>query len=146
MTRVDKWDSVALNDFLNQRAQEPFEWGVNDCALFAADGIKAITGIDIAEDFRGKYTTETGALRAIKTICNGTTVEDATEYCANKHALKEWPNPLFAQRGDLVVFENGRRLIAGLVHLNGRDIVAVGESGLYRFRITEASIKRAWHV
>ena len=133
-----------------ERAKTPFAWGANDCALFAADGIKAITGVDIASDFRGKYTNEASALALIKTVCGGTTVADAAVYCAEKHGLREWVSkkgvaqPLFARRGDLVVFTAPTgSLVAGLVHLSGRHIVAVGESGLYRFPISKAA--RAWH-
>ncbi len=144
MQRVDNWDTRAYHDFLIERASTPFEWGVNDCALFAADGIQAITGVDIAADFRGKYTDEAGAWQCIKDVTGGTTVADAAAYCTTQHSLTEWAHPLMAQRGDLVVFENGGALVAGLVHLSGRHIVAVGENGLYRFSIT--AIERAWHV
>lgn len=136
--------TIAYHNFLLARAKVDFQWGTNDCALFAADGIEAITGIDIAEDFRGKYIDEAGALAAIKSVAGGSSIADAAAYCAEKHAMKEWPKPLFAQRGDLVVFENGANLIAGLVHLSGRHVVTVGPEGLYRFCIT--SVKRAWHT
>jgi hypothetical protein len=133
-----------------ERARAPFAWGRNDCALFAADGIEAITGVDIAGDFRGKYSDEASAMALIKTVCGGATVADAAVYCAEKHGLKEWtdksgkPQPLFARRGDLVVFVAPTgSLVAGLVHLNGRHLVAVGEQGLYRFPISKAL--RAWH-
>ena len=136
------------------RRSAPFKWGENDCALFAADGIEAITGVDIAQEFRGTYTTEAGALARIAAVCGGSTVADAAVYCAEKHGLVEWKFPLMAQRGDLVVFQNGANLIAGLVHLAGRHIVAVGPGGLFRFPIAEVdeqtgaistAIARAWH-
>ncbi len=144
MTRVQHWDTRALHDFLVKRVSMPFQWGANDCALFAADGIEAMTGTDIAADFRGRYTTELGAFRAIKTIANGTTVADAVAYCAAKSGMAELEHPLKAQRGDLVVLEDAGRLISGLVHLSGRHIAAVGESGLKRIAIT--AVKRAWRV
>lgn len=149
LARQKHWATRAYDSFLRSRAKTPFAWGAHDCALFAADGIQAITGVDIAADFRGKYTTEAGALVAIKAICGGATVADAAAYCAGKHGLKEWtnkkgaPQPLFARRGDLVVFEAPTgQLVAGLVHLSG-CIVAAGETGLFRFPISKAL--RAWH-
>jgi hypothetical protein len=149
------WQTRAFHNFLKVRAHVPFGWGQQDCALFAADGIEACTGIDIAADFRGKYSDEASALAAIKTICGGSTVEDAAAYCAAKHGLPEWQYPLMAQRGDLVVLNDpdsdapAPRIIAGLVHLSGRHIVAAGEKGLKRILIHEGNatpILRAWHV
>jgi hypothetical protein len=138
------WDTRAFHKFLVQRTKTPFAWGTNDCALFAADGVRAITGVDIAADFRGKYTDEASALQAIKTVCGGSTIADAAAYCAAKHGLIEWAKPLFAKRGDLVVVRNGDgRVIAGLVHLNGRHVVSVGERGLVWLPVT--NIIRSWH-
>jgi hypothetical protein len=123
----------------------PFVWGSNDCALFAADGIKAITGIDIAADFRGQYTTQLGALAAIKKITGGSTVADAAAYCAAKNPLfVKLEHPLMAQRGDLVIATNGDGgPIAGLIHLTGSQVVTVSENGLFTLPIT--SVTAAWH-
>jgi hypothetical protein len=144
MKRQPHWETREYHEFLLSRAKAPFVWGTNDCALFAADGIKAITGVDIATDFRGKYTDEASALAAIKTIANGTTVADAAAYCATKFGLTELTHPLKAQRGDLVVVRNADgNAIAGLVHLNGFHVVSVATSGLIRLPIT--SVLRAWH-
>lgn len=143
LPRQKHWATRAYHAFLLARAKAPFKWGANDCALFAADGILAITGVDIAADFRGKYSDEAGAFALIKQVCGGTTVADAAAYCAQKHRLREWAKPLFAQRGDLVVFEAPTGdMVAGLVHLSG-CIVAVGEQGLYRFPISK--VLRSWH-
>ncbi|HLH35992.1 MAG TPA: hypothetical protein VKX41_15070 [Alloacidobacterium sp.] len=144
LTRKKHWDTRAFHDFLMSRAATPFQWGVHDCALFAADGIQAITDVDIAADFRGKYTDEAGAFAAIKSIAGGATVADAAAYCMHKRGIPELQHPLMAQRGDLVVVNESGRLIAGLVHLSGRHIVVAGEDGLKRLPIT--SIVRAWHV
>lgn len=144
ITRAQHWATRSFHEFLISRAKTPFTWGSHDCALFAADGILAMTGVDIAADFRGQYHDESSALEAIKSIAGGTTIADAAAYCAAKHGLVEWQFPLMAQRGDLAVLEESGRLIAGLVHLNGRHIVCAGESGLHRLPITD--IKRAWHV
>lgn len=144
LTRVDHWATRSFHNFLLERAREPFAWGKNDCALMAADGIERMTGVDIAADFRGKYQTEAEAFALIRAVTGGETVEDAARWCAEKFALPAWPVPLCAQRGDLVVLVDEGRTIAGLVHLNGRDIAAVGEGGLKRIPITAAY--RAWHV
>lgn len=138
------WRERAFHQFLLARARMPFEWGANDCALFAADGILACSGVDIAAEFRGKYSDEEGALAAIKEIAGGVTVADAAAYCAEKHGLVEHKFPLMAKRGDLVVIENGGNLIAALVSLNGADVVSVSHAGLVRQSIM--TIKRSWSV
>lgn len=122
----------------------PFKWGQNDCALFAADAIQAITGVDIADDFRGTYKSEKSAMKAIASVAGGSTLADAAAYCASKHGLEEHQYPLMAKRGDLVIVRNkDEKEIAGIVGLNGRPI-APGESGLVRFRITD--VVRAWRL
>jgi hypothetical protein len=144
LTRVEHWATRSFHEFLIARAPEPFVWGKNDCALFVADGIQSLTGVDIAPDFRGKYTTEEEAFQLIEAVTGGKTVEDAAAWCAARYGLEEWACPLGAQRGDMVVLMDADRLISGLVHLNGRDIVAVGEEGLKRIPLT--AVTRAWHV
>lgn len=144
LRKVEQWQTRAYRQFLDERRTTPYQWSVNDCATFAAAGILAQTGTDIAADFRGKYTDEAGAYAAIKEVCGGSTVGDAAAYCAQKHGMKELEHPLMAQRGDLVIVENDGSLIAGLVHLNGRDIAVVGEKGMVRLPIT--SVRRAWRV
>lgn len=54
-----------LADFVRARRKTPFAWGANDCALFAADAVHAITGVDPAAECRG-YSDEREALRIIK--------------------------------------------------------------------------------
>lgn len=144
LKRIEHWRTRAYHQFLLDRARAPFAWGENDCALFAADGILAQTGTDVAADFRGKYTDEAGAFATIKTVCGGTTVADAAAYCAQKFGMTELDHPLMAQRGDLAIVEDSGNLVAGLIHLNGRDIAVVGTQGLHRIPIT--SIQRAWGV
>lgn len=146
LTRIQHWATRAYHGFLLDRARTPFIWGQHDCALFAADGVQAITGVDIAADFRGKYSDESSALEAIKTIAGGETVADAAAWCAAKHGLEEWKHPLCAQRGDLVVYRDPatEQIVSGLVHINGRHIVAAGVNGLMKISIS--NVLRAWHV
>jgi hypothetical protein len=160
LERKPYWDTRELNDFLIARAFMPFSWGVNDCALFVADAIAAMTGTDIAADFRG-YTDEAGAWDAIRRVRGAdaaVTVDAAAEYCAQKFGLEECVFPLEARRGDFCTFMHAGRLMLGLIHLNGRDIVTPGDKGLERAAMAEIAIgedgtevvtmaiRRAWHV
>jgi hypothetical protein len=143
ITRQDKWE-VALNDFVNGRANEPFEWGKNDCALFVCDAIQAMTGSDLAADFRGKYTTELGAARRIKTVTGGMTVEDVAVFVTKANDMPELPSPLFAQRGDVVCFDGEFGVALGIVYMNGKDAVFVSPEGLKRIPVKQC--RRAWKV
>ena len=139
--------AVSLGNYIKANRSTRYEWGKCDCALFAADGIKAMTGVDIADDFRNKYGDEANAYATIKSVTGAAdpTVADAAAHCAKKHGLKELPNPLFAQRGDLVVWADpSGHLNAGLVAPNARHIVAIGEVGPRFISIT--AVKRAWRV
>ena len=143
LKRSKHWATCELHDHMIERAQLPHAYGKNDCALFAADGIRAMTGVDIAEDFRG-YAGPMGAQRAIAKITGGSTVEDAAVYCAKKYELPELEHPLTAKRGDLVLLEQDGDKILGLVHLSGTCAVAPGDAGLRRIPLS--AIKRAWRI
>ena len=136
LKRTEHWATRELDSFLKSHAHTTFQYGALDCCLLAADAIQAMTGVDIASDFRGKYSTELGALKIIKSVTGGTSVLDAVAYCAAKHGLMEWKSPLLAQRGDLVVIKDGEQQVAGMVHLNGRHAITIGKAGLVRYPLT----------
>jgi hypothetical protein len=150
LIKKEHWDRLCFDPFLREHADKPFAWGSHDCALFAANAILANTGTDIATDFRGKYTTQLGALRTISKVAGGTTLADAAAFCAAKFEMAEHTYPLMAKRGDLVVIENAGSLIAGVIHLNGTHVVSVSETGLVRLPIADMTGKpnvvRAWSV
>ena len=147
--RSRTWETRELAAYLNDKVNSTFVWGPNDCCLFAANAILAMTGTDISSDFRGKYSDEASAFSLIKTVTGGTTVADAAAYCAAKHGLFEWvkngkPAPLYAQRGDLVVVSNDGNIIAGIVDLSGRYVASIGQGGILRLPLS--TIQRAWHI
>lgn len=55
--RFENWP-ILLSQFLRSRRDIPFQWGVNDCMLFPADCVQALTGIDFAAEYRGYETEE----------------------------------------------------------------------------------------
>jgi hypothetical protein len=145
MKKKEHWLTEDFPQFIDARLNTPFAWGSNDCALFAADAIQAITGVDIADDFRGKYKAKTGAVKAINSVAGGSTLADATSYCAQKHGLPEYEYPLMAKRGELVLVKNADgEEIAGVVSLNGRYVFSPGETGLLSIPIT--NVTRAWQL
>ena len=149
LRRHTHWATQGLHGFLREHRQAAFAWGTNDCCTFAANAIESFTGVDLAADVRGKYSDQASAFALIRTITGAgqdpaTAVGDAAAYCAKRYGLEEWSHPLLAQRGDLVVVENGGGLIAGIVHLTGRHVISISEAGPVKLSIT--AIKRAWHV
>ena len=64
LRKVHDWQA-RLAEVFTERASDAFEWGRNDCALFAADCIEAMTGLDPAAEYRGTYDDERGALRIV---------------------------------------------------------------------------------
>jgi hypothetical protein len=144
LRRTDHWATREFYKFLLARANEPFAWGTNDCSLFAADAIQSFTGVDLAVDFRGKYHDETSAMAVCKSVTGTASIEAAATYCANKFALVEWPAPLLAKRGDLVLVNDAGSLISAVVHLSGRHAVTVGPNGLKKIPIT--SVAKAWAI
>lgn len=143
LTRKPHWATRDFHAFLSRRCEIPFAWGTNDCALFAADAIEAITGTDIAAAFRGKYSDQAGALATVKEVCGGVSVVDAAAWCAAQYELEELASPLMAQRGDLVVVRNGENEIAAVVGLTGQ-VAAMTESGWVQLPMTD--VLGAWRV
>lgn len=96
LARYDDWEA-RLSTYLDRVREEPFKWGSHDCALFAADCVKAQTGIDPAEAFRDQYSTQHGAAMALREYGAGTLLK----------TMKAWfGEPIsvhFAKRGDLVM-------------------------------------------
>ena len=119
MTRFPFWRTRELPAFIAARLAQPFAWGLNDCCLLAADAVEAITGVDIAAEFRGRYRSQRGAFSAIRKVTGGATVADAVAYCAAKHGMPELEYPLMARCGDLVVLRDGEQLIAGVIGHDG---------------------------
>lgn len=115
-----------LAAFIEARRTLPFAWGSNDCALFAADAINALTGVDHAATLRG-YKTERGAASRIK---------KAGGMRAFAAALTE-KHPGLAQRGDVVLVINEGRETFGVV-CDGGNWCAPGVSGLVFRPVSEA--------
>lgn len=119
---------------LNQHLESvgPFEWGANDCCLFAANAVLAITGDDYAKPYRG-YKTAKGALSRLKGI--------GVAGVATK-ALGAPKAAVFAKRGDVVSFDSGDGIALGVCV--GAKIAAVGQDGLVMLPMSEAL--QAWSV
>lgn len=95
----DGWELVLAN-YLREASGLSFVWGENDCALWASTFVDLITGSTHADEWRGLYDTEEGALALMQ--------ERGFADCAaiaDSH-LEETPIEL-AQRGSIVLHPSG---------------------------------------
>lgn len=103
--RISCWED-ALYDYMDMKRHEPFEYGVNDCCMFAAGAVEAITGEDPIPEFRGKYDSLKTSLQVIKDIGAGTleaTMDGKFPEVEIGHA----------QRGDLAFFDGSVGVVMG---------------------------------
>ena len=103
--RILTWEA-ALSDYIATKRHEPFEYGVNDCCLFAAGAVEAVTGDDPMSEFRGNYDSLKTSIKAIKDIGAGTleaTMDGKFPEVAIGHA----------QRGDLAFFNDSVGVVMG---------------------------------
>lgn len=98
MNRKSSWPEI-LSREIDKAADFKFSWGQHDCALFACNIVKAMTGEDPAKAFRGQYNTEHGAREALREHGGGTLYRTAIKmFGAPTHAAR-------AQRGDMVYLD-----------------------------------------
>jgi hypothetical protein len=139
--RAHDWESK-LDDFVARSQRLKFAWGIHDCCLFACDAVLAMTGTDLAADFRGKYDSALGAARMLKAY--GGTVEMLAEEIADKFCIFEVP-VLYAQRGDVVLLpSNNDGPALGIVSLDGWNCLGAGLEGLTRTPLNQCL--KAWRI
>lgn len=131
MRRAD-WQ-VRYAEFAKERASMPFEWGRNDCCLFAADAVLAMTDVDPAASLRG-YTTARAAQRLVDEA--GGLQEFVSQF------LGEPVSPLMAAVGDVVLLANEGRDLLGIC--NGTNAIGAGAQGLAVLGMDSA--RAAWKI
>jgi hypothetical protein len=132
--RLPDWRS-RLSALVAAALQRPFEWGVNDCALFAADAILAMTGTDPARDWRGRYASA----REARALMRARGYADKGVLLAS--ILPEVPLSR-ADAGDIAILGVGDDLPVAVI--TGPLLAAPGPTGL-RFAPRPAMV-RAFHV
>jgi len=125
--RKDTWD-VDLMKFIQSRSKTPFQWGEHDCTLFAADCAKVMTGIDLAEKYRG-YSTETGAALIIGRA-------GSLRNLINETLSESEISPKMARRGDWILFDNEGAEAVGVCV--GTMFTAAGKEGLVMRKMSDA--------
>lgn len=133
-----------LADYIAACRARAFERGSFDCALFAADWVFDLTGIDFAAEYRGRYRTRRGADRLLREIAAGDLIAATTRALGAPLA-----SPLLARRGDVaalrVVGPDGPDTMAlGIVDAEGSRIALIGMDGLTHAPLSAAVA--AWAV
>ena len=82
-------------------ANAPFAWGAHDCCTgLAGPCILALTGVNLAEQFYGKYSTAKGAVR----VLNRAGYDDLAALAAAH--FQEYAHASQAQIGDIAAFRS----------------------------------------
>lgn len=133
MTRLPNWQ-LRLEAFVAERQHMPFAWGTNDCCMFAAGAVQALTGHDVAARLRGSYSTGQQALRRLRT-------RGGVSAIASK-VLGPSIRPLQAGIGDVVLLSIEGQDALGLC--NGTTVLGPGPAGLVAYGMDVAIA--AWRV
>lgn len=142
VSRYQDWPT-RLSEFLMTRGETPFEYGANDCCLFVADAVLAMTGVDFAAaDFRGRYKTEAGAYKALKKFGGGGIAGMMEEFC--RCGDFEEVAPAYAGRGDVVLVNHAGLEALGVVDLSGTQAMVTGPEGMVRLPLGLAT--RGWKL
>lgn len=126
--RFDDWEQ-RLHALTLERLSTPYEWGVNDCALFAADAVLAMTGKDPMAEFRGRYDSQIGALRLISDMGKDS-LGDAVA------TMLDEIEPARLSRGDVGLFDGVEGPFLAIVQ--GVSAVAPGADGLTHVKTVTA--------
>ncbi|WP_375227494.1 DUF6950 family protein [Roseobacter sp. S98] len=115
--------------YLTTCARRPFEPGKHDCALFLAGGVLAMTGVDFAAPYRGRYTTVAEGVRLLRR-------HDFADHAAlARTSLVSRPVSM-AREGDGAIVREGASPALGIVQ--GAGIYVLRETGLGLMPLTAA--------
>ena len=134
MIRSHNWTDL-LTNFIQSRRNTPFVWGKNDCCLFPADAVLAMTGEDKAADFRGTYNSAIGAKRALKKK-GYSNIEEALTSILGAPVSR-----LSVRRGDVVLVDYEGQEVAGVMY---GQVLVPGVDQLAT--VSPLNIKKVWRV
>lgn len=135
ISRRPGWRS-RLAETIEARRRLPHAWGRNDCALFAADCIAAMTGTDPAASMRGRYRSASGAARMLKEGGHA-------DLRALAASLLEEIAPAHARAGDVAAFRVGPpedRPSWALGVVTGERVTVLRPDGLGTLPLTDAAV------
>lgn len=117
--------------YLAATARAEFSLGLMDCALHGASALEAMTGVDLAAPYRGRYTTFRGGLRVLRKDGYADHIALATAHLRTREAGQT------ARPGDLAVVETDEGPALGVVQ--GQSIYLRAPSGLALLPVAQAT-------
>lgn len=118
-SRLPDW-RPRLAAYMQRVARLPFRPGRNDCALFAAGAVEAMTGVDLAAGWRGTY----------RHLADGQAALLAAGYRDHFDLIEQHFQevaPAFSKIGDLAVFPcEGQGQALGVVQGGGVYVLSPG--------------------
>lgn len=103
LNRASIWEQ-SLSDYISSKREDPFVYGKNDCCMFVAGAVEAMTGIDPMSEFRGQYKSLATSVRALKEIGAG----DLEKTIDGKFPVIPVSS---AKRGDIAFYENALGIV-----------------------------------
>jgi hypothetical protein len=143
LTRFSDWQS-RFDFFLKQHALRSFHYGTWDCCLFVCGAIHAMTGVDLAAPYRGRYESQVQAYEQILAQTGRKTLSGAVEQITSQFSMRKLETVALAGRGDVILIKRGRDYSLGVVSLNGRQVIVVSSFGLVSIPLARGL--RAWRV
>lgn len=138
--RASDWED-RLSNFLEICREREFGFGHHDHLLFALGGVRAITGIDPAEDLRETYSDEAGYAAKLAELADAGG-HAATLFALTNKRLGPSKAASLAKRGDLV--GNSERDSLGICVGQWSWFVRDGVTGMVA--VPTADCERAWSV
>jgi hypothetical protein len=86
-----------LSNYLDNAREKRFAYGKHDCASFTAGAVKALTGVDVYEDFAGSYASKREAAKALREKGAGTLLRTVTAKLGKRLPAAQ------ARKGDIVL-------------------------------------------
>lgn len=126
---------------------QPHQFGVMDCCLYAAGAVEALSGVDIAADWRGTYDDLESAQVLVSEIGDGRGIEGMLEALAAEHGWCE-VEVNFIQRGDVLFIPAENIPLIG--DFDGMPAIWSGSqptffTGQGWGTMARGAITRAWH-
>ena len=134
LVRKETW-AADLTAYLATIASRPLVPGEHDCALFAAGAVEAMTGVDLAAEWRGTYDSLPKGMRRLKSAGH----PDLASLLAS--LLPEVP-PAQAHPGDVVLLDGPEGPGMGILQGHLAYVLTADRLGT----VSRLDVKRAFKV
>lgn len=124
MKRFNDWRARFAAE-INRQRRDPMAWGQHDCVIGLACGvIHALTGEDMAREYRNKYRSERSALKLLKSAGADTLGDFIAVH------LSEYAHPSEARIGDVGIIDAEGLLGEAACVFDFSAVIVLTETGL----------------